>query len=48
MIGHAAQRDGVSSAPRVERTGVLPQGDHVAGSAPAIAAGLHPHRVSPA
>jgi hypothetical protein len=48
MIGHASQQDGLSSAPRVRRTGVLPQGDTVAGSAPAIADGPHAHRVSPA
>jgi len=48
MIANASQRDGLSSAPRVESTGVLPLGDHVTGSAPAIADGRHAHRVSPA
>jgi hypothetical protein len=48
MIGNASQRDGLSSAPRVERTGVLQPGDHVTGSALAIADGRHAHRVSPA
>jgi hypothetical protein len=48
MVGHASQRDGLSSAPRVESTGILPPGDHGAGSAPAIADGRHAYRVSPA
>jgi hypothetical protein len=47
MIGRACQRDGVSSAPRIESTEVLQQGDNVAGSAPAIADGLYSYRVSP-
>jgi hypothetical protein len=48
MIRNASQRDGLSSAPHVESTGVLQPGDHVEGSAPTIANGRHPHRVSPA